>query len=221
MAISTWDNTNRGAEISLSGGNLIADYAAAPGGWNCVLSNTSHNSGKPYAEIVNTQISGGGASNLQFGFALNNQNVSSYLTAQGDAGFLRGDMSTFDGNSIGIFAYTSANRGFASLANSDVFCICFDMPNGKAWTGNNGVFGGNPAAGTNPSFTWTPGSQNIFIAWGCNSTNVAPDGIATIHTSGTNQTYSPPSGFVPWDGSLAWVPEYRIQRNWLTRRGLG
>lgn len=205
--MTTWDPSNHGTSIVLSGNNLVATLNhVGNSNWNSVLTNTSKTAGKWYAEFVNTQIPSGGGVNIQFGFCLNDQNVNSYLCSQGNAGYVRSDMSSFDGAASGGITYLTANRGFTTASASDVINFAIDTNAGKAWTGKNNTYGGNPAAGTNPTFTWTPAGQSWFVAWGCIcQSGTPPDGIDTLQVG--NQTYAPPAGFFPWDPPIAgWDP---------------
>lgn len=198
MAISTWDPAFRGSEITLSGGDLIATHVAGGSIWAATLSNTFKSSGKVYAELLMTSVSDNGEA-FQLGFAQTNIDINQYLDFQGDTGWLRADMSSFDGGANGTTFFT-ANRGFTSVATGNVVGIAFDFTAGKAWFAKNNTFGGSPAGGTSPAFTWTPGS-NWRIAIASYVGTSTHDATVTLHADYTNQTYTPPSGFDPWDGA--------------------
>lgn len=203
MTISTWDSSNKGTNIVLSNGNLTAANPHVSSNWACVLSSTSKSSGKVYAEQLIVTLPNDGVSNgasFQIAFALNNQSLNSYISASGDCGFVRADMSVSDGAASGVVSYTTGNRGYTSAVAGDVIQIAIDLDAGKAWTGKNNTFGGDPAAGTNPAFTWTPGGS-WFIAFGANPVTGSNDPASTLHTATSNQTYSAPSGFTAWDGA--------------------
>lgn len=200
--VVVWDATNKGSSLVRSGSNLIITnpHNAGANQWNCVIADLGKTTGKLYFEIVagtmpdNVQT---GAS-MQIGFAKNDQNYNSFMGASGTDGWLRADMSSFDGAGDGGVTYTTANRGWTSVVATDVTGWALDLDAGKAWSAKNNTFGGSPSAGTNPCFTWTAGGT-WYPCWGSNSGFSVADPSATIHATDTNQTYSPPSGFTAWD----------------------
>lgn len=85
----------------------------------------------------------------------------------------------------------------SSYTTNDVIGVAVDIPNKKIWFSKNGTWqgGGDPAAGTSPTVTWTTGSQTwfpaIFIDEGSSGTRPSFTGR---FTSGSF-TQSIPSGF--------------------------
>jgi hypothetical protein len=74
--------------------------------------------------------------------------------------------------------------------NNDVVQLAMDVDAGKAWMGLNGSWlaTGNPAAGTNPWITWSPGGTWFFAASNFNS---APVNLRLAAAA----AFSPPTGF--------------------------
>jgi hypothetical protein len=206
MTISTWDPAHRGggSETFLSGGDLIITHVASGSSvWGTVISTTSHSSGKFYAEIVDTAAPDDGSA-VQLGFSqFANINFNQFMSyAATNDGWVRGDMSSYDGSSDGIVSYTSANRGFTSLTSGDVFGLAIDFDAGKAWAIKNGdaTQKAQAAAGTNPTWTWTP-AGSWFVIYTSYTGGSAHNAVATLQTDTSNQSFAAPAGFVPWDGS--------------------
>jgi hypothetical protein len=158
-----------------------------------VLSTTSKSSGTAYVEF---RIDGLTTTNFViFGFAQNNQDVNQYLTFAGDAGFVRAD-ATVPGGS-GAVTVNPANVPTYTGVVGSIIAIAFDFDAGKAWVAHNDSWGGDPGAGTNPAFTWTPGGD-WFFGWGASSESGSGQ-ATTVRTTTVAQTYTPPTGFSRWD----------------------
>ena len=82
--------------------------------------------------------------------------------------------------------------GLTTAGNNDIIMMAFDPTTGKIWFGVNGVWhnSGNPAAGTNASYTWTGGTGPYFVAVGEEN-----GGTATINFGQRPFTYTLPAGF--------------------------
>ena len=83
------------------------------------------------------------------------------------------------------------------LSNGDVVGVATDFDAGKAWFSFNGTWigSGDPAAGTNPAFTFTPNTP--LLASMCFYDDVAQ---ATVNFGATTFAETTPSGFEPWQG---------------------
>lgn len=109
------------------------------------------------------------------------------------------------------FAYYSAainnNIDFVTPSQSaynfgvnDRIGVAVDMDNGKIWYSKNGSWiYGDPAAGTNPSGTFTPDTFYFaFLNYTCQvSGNLQLS--ARIYPKASVQSYGAPSGFTPYD----------------------
>jgi hypothetical protein len=148
MAITytTWNPDDKSANITLSDGNLTAETSS--GGWNNVRSVLSVTTGKYYFEYTITD-----ASLVQVGIVTSATNYTTYFG--GDAysvGWqLQGEFY------IGAL-FTGNGKTPVSLGNGDIACIALDMDAGKIWFGKNGAWigSGDPAAGTDWTFSFTP-----------------------------------------------------------------
>lgn len=130
-ATTTFDSGNKSANITLSGGNLVAACNSTNTNGNVVRSVASHSSGKYYAEFtLGTVVTVGG-----MGFGL--INASQSVTAQylGDTG----------NNSIGAYGQGTVFRNNSNVGtfsagciSGDVICMAVDLTNQSIWWRKNG-----------------------------------------------------------------------------------
>lgn len=100
---------------------------------------------------------------------------------------------------------TSTGVGLGSWVSGDVLNVALDMTNGKIWLGRNGTYynSGNPAAGTNATFSGAGVSANSWqLGAGTYSGDVSVNfgqggqsGLTYDSASGGSFKYTPPSGF--------------------------
>jgi hypothetical protein len=159
-------------------------------------------SGKWYTEAANTTISGSGNS-CMLGFTSSTQLPT--VTAFGGTltPWIGVDASVFNNRIllqwVGVSGGTAAaTQLFASYASGDIVNFAIDFGAGKFWVGKNGTWynSGDPAAGTNPTSTFTAGTAD-WAFWGeyiASSDNVNRSGV--ISNFGQRPfAYTPPSGF--------------------------
>jgi hypothetical protein len=119
-----------------------------------------------------------------------------------------GNWDMFDGNGgCGLPAYGLYSNGVQTSSASYAFGtadrigVAVDMSAGKIWYRRNGswINGGDPAAGTSPSQTFTPGAGSWYWYGGYYSCNVS-SGVASmdIFPNAGTQSYAAPSGFTPY-----------------------
>lgn len=177
---TTWNPSDKGAGVTLSGGNLTMSVAGATA--NMVRSTTSKSpsSGKFYAEITvnsDTDCRAGNASN-----------VGSLTVALGDDIFGTGYANSGTVYSGGPFATYAAYGKFATIG------IALDRPAGFGtfWFSRNGVYqSGNPAAGTGGIAN---GSSNpLFLA-----ASAANGASVTLNCGQLPFYFDPPAGFSAW-----------------------
>lgn len=188
VAALTWNPADKASEITLSGGDLVATRSGTNNNqWRLVRVTQSRTSGKRYVEIENTADAVNG---LLVGVCPSSLSTSAYpgstATSYGyhcnDAGsgacYNNGAGSLADGNKVAQGSYAR---------------IAIDFDAGKLWFGNaaNWKGGGDPAAGTTPSFTFTANSD-LFIAAG----EYVSGQVATLRATGF--TGVAPTGFVAW-----------------------
>lgn len=198
-------NKNTTYPVTLSEGNLKIGLNS--GGYRAAASTISVTSGKFYAEFRNYIAN----NNTSFGFQFANQS----LNGVGPAGGLAGEFGMLFSGAIydeGTLLATASG-----VSNSGIGRIAIDLDAGKGWVGVDSDFfdssagtTGDPATGANATFTFTAGTELIFLCKGYTATaagtaNFGQDStFAGATTAGGNAddngigdfAYAPPSGFL-------------------------
>jgi hypothetical protein len=86
------------------------------------------------------------------------------------------------------------------IAANDTVAFAIDFSAGKLWVAKNNTWvgSGDPAAGTNASATFTPGTVGALYPAISQYYKNLTGGRWTIKSTSDSQTYSPPSGFSAW-----------------------
>ena len=170
--------------MTLSAGNLSA--AGASGSGYAVPGTVLMGSGKWYFEMT----SGATASNYP---AVGIQAFNTPFLTSGFPGYFSG-YTGFGYGSNGAFYknFSDITSGYGTFTTGDVIGVCVDIDAGKAWVSKNGTWlnSGDPAAGTNPAYTFTSGTA-MYPCVGSYSS-------AGTHSMNFGQrafTYTPPTGF--------------------------
>jgi hypothetical protein len=187
----TWDPSNKGSAITLSGGNLIATQTSNGGTNFSVRSTTSHSTGKYYFEISVLEQSGGCSIPIGFGTASANVTSSGYQLGIGDnfsVGFA-GDGAVYyqmNGSYAAVDSFNPTATGVAIDAGAQSIWIY----NGTRWNGSGTA---NPATNTGGIALSPTLSGALFTMMsGC----IVND-ETTLNFTGP-YTYSVPSGFGNW-----------------------
>jgi hypothetical protein len=106
--------------------------------------------------------------------------------------------------------YGYAINGAVTATVGDVVGCAVDIDNHKIWFSVNGVWNGNPAAGTgnaiDPAFT--PWTGTLYAATSMSSTTSAPQTQLAATFDGGGLAYTAPSGFLAWaSGADTPVPD--------------
>ncbi len=199
MAVTptTWNPSDKHANIVLSGGNLVASRTEATNQWDGVRSIFGASSGKYYWEItITTQPSWGTFRGQNFGVGT----IAAPLNEHN---------GTYDNGwayaRTGSIYYVTNNivntTGVIGFAQGSIIMIALDMDTGKLWWGVDGVWinGGDPSAGTGAQYTNLSGTiyalSNLYIG---------SDGCAQTANFGASAlAYTVPSGFQSGFGPLA------------------
>lgn len=177
---TTWNAADKHAGISLSAGGLRFD-AANTAGYKNVRGTTSRSTGKWYFEATKDGTSCG------IGIASAGASLANFI---GGA----------DSGSIGYYdtGYVGRNGGqaatYAPYASGDVVMIAVDLDARDVWFGKNGVWNGNPMAGT--------GGLEMSGAPGIDTEAIFPIGGSDTATAGAmtaNFGATPPTGFTAWN----------------------
>lgn len=179
-----WNPNDKGPEIVLSNGNLSAcGSAGVLRSARCVLGRSS---GKYMWESTVTNRTG--ATSLA-GWASVLASVWTYI---GNSPISIGVQATNGQTSVNGMA--SSQNYLIPFAIGDVMSLAIDLDAGKGWLGRNGAWlSGDPAAGTSPWFTFSPGTK----MWpGFASADVNNSGTANFGATAFTMTL--PTGFAAW-----------------------
>jgi len=179
----SWNPSDKDPGITLLNGNLTANGDA--GDYCAVRANISKSSGKWYWEY---RIEGSQVSYHFMGIGTSVENLDQY-PGYTDAGYC------WKLSSGASQKYHDGNQGYYgdTCSLTDVVGIALDLDNGKIWFSRNGIWqeSGNPAIGTNPTFTGILGTFYPMVGlWGNSGSN-----LATARFIVSDQTYSSPDGF--------------------------
>ncbi len=195
--------TNKSSDIILSNGDTQAESNSTSGG-GIVLSVSGKTSGKFYFEAQVTQI-----------YTTNNSmGVGLHRNSSGLTTFLGGDANGWAvwdrGGIAGSETYTNnVSTNAAGTGEFDVGArarVAVDLDNGRVYlavsnrSSGGWIGGGDPAAGTSPTYSFTPGGDTFYIA-------ICPRRGDTSNASNRNRlqlvlptswSFSAPSGFGVW-----------------------
>jgi len=165
---ATLDPANKGANVTLSGGNLSASITATLTGM--VRSTIGKSSGKWYWEVTPT----GGSVNI-IGIANSSGTLTSYPGS---------DVNGF-GYAQNALKWNSSSSAYgASFTTSDVIGVALDMDAGTLIFYKNNVSQGTAYTGI---------TGTMYAAVGCDS-NIGTR-TSTTNFGATALTYTPPSGY--------------------------
>lgn len=198
-------STNKSSDIILSNSDRDAESNSTTGG-GIVLSASGKGAadGKLYAEAhVQTIYSTLNA--LGFGLHRNTSDLTVYLGADTNGwGVWDEGANTNSNTQTNATVTNSASGGDAQPGVA--YCMAVDLGAGKIWfrvsSRSSGAWigGGNPALGTSPAYTFTPGADTYYIA-------LCPRRGATTPTTNRNKLrlalpqnwlLAAPAGFGVW-----------------------
>lgn len=188
-----WNTTNYTGTWTFTNGDLTADWVAGSGVTN-VHAMTGRSSGKRYFEVYldNIPTVYGTAVRHDIGVTRKTPPSSGGSDVQGASAPVDGACYRIGG---AIFVNSTNVGAVTALASTDVVGVAMDLATGNVWFSRNGIWTqGDPAAGTSPEGTLTPG---VTYYPGIAAESGA-DMKVTLHTKASDMTYSPPSGFSSW-----------------------
>lgn len=161
QAFATWSPTDKGSVIILSGGNLTATHDATSA-FGMVRASASFSAGRWYFELTNN-ANGATAGGLVGGVAT----ATAALTYPGAGAGSWGYRANASPPVKRLAGLDTNDAAMTTLGVGQRLMVAIDCDAGKGWFGNNGVWsgGGDPALGTTPTFTFTPGTT-LFPALG-------------------------------------------------------
>lgn len=169
-SFTTWNPSDKGADVTLSGGNLTASYAATVA--TLVRTSNSSATGKYYWEITVNSVSSTGP---RIGIADSSAPLTNYC------GF---DTHSWSYQSSGVTFHNAVSASYgASYIAGDIIGVALDLDNHTLTFYKNGVSQGQAFSGL---------SGTLFPA--ASGTAAGTTGI-TANFGATAFTYSPPTGF--------------------------
>lgn len=176
---ATWNPADTSADISLSGGNLVATKTTV-NVWRSSRATVGKASGKWYWEINITNV----VQYAMVGIANSSALTSNYFGSDSNGWSYFGSGGRFYLNATNI-AYGN------SFTTGDVIGVALDMNAGKIWFSKNNTWqaSGDPVAGTNPATTGLSGTLYPGIGLYANTESI------TANFGASAFTYTPPSGF--------------------------
>lgn len=162
---ATWNPADKGAQVTLSGGDLMATRNAGAG---MVRATQGKSSGKWYWEITYTT-----AGNQNNGVANASASLTNYLTS--------------DANGWGFWADDGNNNcaaGLGAFADGVVVGFALDMDAGTLT-----IYKNNALQGGGPMCTGITGT--IYPAWSCENNAVT----GTANFGATTMAYTAPGGY--------------------------
>jgi hypothetical protein len=183
---ATWNPDDKDAAYTLSNGDKTITRTASGNQNRSARATMPKSAGKWYVELTSSAVVGDG----QVGLATPSANV----------------LGTYPGDPVGsmLFYNYSPYRSFATpfvdtgtplntgldVAAGGILMFAVDLDAGKCWIGKDGIWNGNPEAGTSPAATWTP---NLEL---CLATRLYAQSVTQTWNFGQNAfSYTPPSGF--------------------------
>ncbi len=191
----TWNSGDKSANVTLSGGSLVATTTSASQG--AVRANTSFGSGKQYFEVILGTASG---SNFGIGWANSTASLSSFIGSD------KNGVASYVTSATGAFFFNNgsvgAGTGYAGSIGLTL-CIAFDIGGKLIWGRyNNGLWNGSstadPGTGTGGISLSTINAGPYFPVMCANSSGAS----VTANFGATSFGYAIPTGFTGLDTNV-------------------
>lgn len=165
---TTWDPVNKASDIVLESGNTVATSPSGTAGTGgTVVSASGKTAGKFYAEVLCTQLYSSWLS-TGAGLHIGTASLSAYVGGDSNGWGTWGAGSGGDSRMTFHSASSANTTTVAANAGGEACRIAVDIDAGKLWLsyfgGTAWIGGGDPAAGTSPTFTFTAGSSCYLAA---------------------------------------------------------
>jgi hypothetical protein len=181
----TLNPLDRSSNITTSNGNL--DFAGSGNSFSRIRASVAMTTGKWYAEfVINTE---GAPSRIQGGIMGQSSGLTSYLGTDAKSwSMYESSTNILKVNNNSTSTLASSN----SLDPGDVQMFAYDADAGKLWFGKNGSWfaSGNPAGGTNETFSSVSGEPMFFASSAYNTSDTG-----TWNFGQRPFAYTAPSGF--------------------------
>lgn len=182
----TWNPADKGTNVALSSGNLIAAFNSGIFSNETVRATLGRSTGKYYFEVVHS----GGVDYRLSGVATSVPSTSTgFVSSTEGFGYLGTD---------GKFYTNNAGTTYGNTFNTEVIGVAVDLDAHKLWFSKSGVWqnSGDPTAGTNPA-TSSLTSGVIYPA--AQGNNASQNPTSTANFGGSAFTYTIPiGGYTAW-----------------------
>lgn len=195
-----WSTTNKAADVVVTGDGYDVYSTSGSETGGVAISATGKNSGKFYAELSNVQV--GSTRALAAGVYRETTGLATPLGYSGSGGW--GAWITLSGGNTrrtyhnGVFA----NNQSLSFALNQRCRIAVDIDAGKIWVAHFGsstwLGGGDPEAGTSPTYSFTPDGASYYLAACPCSGNVSGTGNKIRLIDPVSWAFAAPVGFDVW-----------------------
>jgi hypothetical protein len=194
---ATWDSANKGANVTLSGGNLTATGSGAGGGVLATHGRAVSAGGKYYWEItVGDTLNSG-----DHGFTPNGVDVSETGLIGLDLTILAA-VSETSFNCV-LYVGDASTHNLDAFADNDEIGFALDMTNELLYVHKNNTYynltgggAGNPSAGTNGLNIASELTGTVYPYAGLNSGS-----SGTANFGGSAFIHTLPTGYVSWNGT--------------------
>lgn len=192
------DPLKKAANVILSNSNLRAETNSTTGGGS-VLTVLGKNTGKYYFEVQPDQLYSVNPGYLT-GISIGIGTEGSFPGANANS---RGFASTATGSDLWINGSPSNNSAGGASSTAEYHKWAIDVDNGRAWVAASNrssgawIGGGDPAAGTSPTFTFTGGSTiyPMLCPRRGDTSNAANRNRLVFKVEPDDWTGTPPSGY--------------------------
>jgi hypothetical protein len=181
---TTWNPSDKSANITLSNSNLTASQNSATGAWNAVRSTSNHNAGLYYFEMtVDAYDAGNG---IIVGLATSAASLSSWCgNTTASVGYQYG---LCGGTGCGTYQLARTATQALGSTTTKVLGIAVNVGTGDIWIHSTGQSNWNNSASGNPV------NDSISFgmpAYSCSSWNVSTSGLGANHMTGGSGTDTP------------------------------
>jgi hypothetical protein len=188
ITATTWNPSDKNANISLDASNLIATIGGA-GAYKSLRAIASHSAGKYYYELLPTYSVATGVT-IGVGNASASLSAAAGLSGFNSFGYVDGSQNYINSSTI-LNSYT--------WVSGDTICIAFDIDHMTMWTRKNASnWNNNPSA--NPA-TNSLGMDVSTLAAGPYfpmASGFTSGDVLTTNFGGSAYAQTPPSGFGNW-----------------------
>ncbi len=186
----TWNPSDKGANVTLSGSNLVATRASGSLGYSAVRATSSkYYTGQGYFEVAITAMEVG-SPYIIVGIANSSATLNDHVGSDANGwGYYGADGSKFNNDTATAYG--------AAFAQGSVIGVAFN--NGKVWFAKNNTWNGSPASDTGEAFSGITGE--IFPIVSVYDGIISAVDSVTARFKSSSLSYSPPSGFSAWDAS--------------------